>query len=111
MRETFIAAAETVIDDASAVDIKLDDAHFAGQFQQLKEVQANLSSMADDDREHTIADTMKDLVFQISSCHIQSKDGAPTDKCIAQITNARTEAMTALNKHKDGNTWVDGPPA
>jgi hypothetical protein len=111
LRATFVTAAETVIDDAAAVDIKADTGHFAGQMQQLKEAQANLASMAGDDRENAIADEMKDLIFQIYSCHIQSIDGSSTAKCEAQVTAARNRAMETLNKHKDGNTWVDGPPA
>jgi hypothetical protein len=111
LRETFITAAETVIDDAMAVDVKADNDHFNGQMQQLKEAEDNLNKMADEDREHEIADQMKDLVFQISSCHIQAIDGTDTTKCQAQIGNARDRAMDSLGKRKSHGAWVDGGPA
>jgi hypothetical protein len=111
MRATFVTAAETVLDDASSVDIKADDDHFNGQFQQLKQANDNLSGMADDEQERSIAAGTKDLVFQISSCHIQAIDGADTSKCQAQVDDARNAAMEALRKHKSGSAWVDGPPA
>jgi hypothetical protein len=111
LRDAIIVATETVIDDASAVDIKADDAHFAGQMTSLKEAQANLATMAEDDREKDIALAMKDMIFQIASCHIQSTDGAPTTKCEAQVNDARNRAMETIDKHKTGNSWVDGPPA
>jgi hypothetical protein len=111
LRETFVTAAETVLDDAAAVDIKGDNDHFSGQFQQLKVANDNLSSMASEEREKSIAASTKDLAFQISSCHIQAIDGADTTKCQAQVDHARNRAMEALNKHKSGNAWVDGPPA
>ncbi|HEY5381295.1 MAG TPA: hypothetical protein VIJ65_03510 [Acidobacteriaceae bacterium] len=111
LRDAFVVAAETVIDDAGTTDVKADDAHFAGQMTSLKEAQANLAAMADVDREHTIADAMKDIVFQVASCHIQSIDGADTTKCQSQIETARKRAMQTINKHKSGSSWVDGPPS
>jgi hypothetical protein len=110
LRDAFVVAAETVIDDAASTDVKADDAHFAGQMTSLKQAHANLTAMAEDDREHTIADAMKDIVFQVASCHIQSTDGADTTKCQSQIETARNRAMETINKHKSGGSWVDGPP-
>jgi hypothetical protein len=111
LRETFVTAAETVIDDALAVDIKADQAHFSGPMQSLKTAEDNLINMAEDDREKNIAESMKDLAFQISSCHIQSLDGADTSRCEAQVAGARNRVLETLNKHKQGGAWVDGPPA
>jgi hypothetical protein len=54
---------------------------------------------------------MKDMIFQISSCHIQSIDGTPTGKCQAQIETAERQAMTTLNRHKENGAWAEGPPA
>lgn len=110
-RQTFVAAAQVVLDNASAVDLKGDADHFTTQMQQLKQSSDNLNSMAADDGEQNIAASMKDILFQISSCHIQAIDGTPIDKCQAQIMTAEKQAMIAINRHKDGASWVDGPPA
>src|SRR6185437_14936198 len=92
-RQTFISAAQVVLDNAAAVDIKADRDHFTGSMQQLKQSNDNLASM-------------KDIIFQISSCHIQAIDGTPTGKCEAQIRTAEKQAMTVLNRHKDNGSWV-----
>lgn len=110
-RQTFVAAAQVVLDNAAAVDVKADNDHFASSMQQLKQSSENLNKMAADDGEKDIASTMKDIIFQISSCHIQAIDGTPTDKCEAQIKSAEKQAMVTLNRHKSGSAWVDGPPA
>jgi hypothetical protein len=111
LSQTFISAAQVVIDDAIAVDVKADNDHIAGSMQQLKSASDNLVNMASDDHEKEIAASMKDMIFQISSCHIQSIDGTPTDKCQAQIQTAEKQAMTALNRHKENGAWAEGPPA
>ena len=110
-RQTFVAAAQVVLDNASAVDVKADNDHFAGSMQQLKQSSQNLTNMAADDGEKSIASTMNDIIFQISSCHIQAIDGTSTDKCEAQIKSAEKQAMVTLNRHKDNGVWVAGPPA
>lgn len=110
-RETFRSAAEVVLDNAAAVDVKADNDHFAGAMQQLRQSNENLNSMAADEGEKSIAETMKDIIFQISSCHIQAIDGSSTDKCEAQIRTAERQAMTILKRHKEGSSWVEGPPA
>jgi hypothetical protein len=110
-RQTFVAAAQAVLDNADAVDIKGDRDHFTTQMQQLRQSSDNLNSMAADDGEKSIASTMSDIIFQISSCHIQAIDGTPTDKCEAQIKAAEKQAMTVMNRHKDNGSWADGPPA
>lgn len=111
LRQTFISAAQVVIDDARGVDIKADNDRFAGMMQTVKEASDNLTAMASDDRESEIASEMKDIIFQISSCHIQSIDGTATDKCEAQIKAAENRAMEVLNRHKENGAWADGPPA
>ncbi len=111
LRQTFVSAAQVVIDDARGVDVKADNDHFAGQMQTLKEASDNLAAMAGDDREKDIASSMKDIIFQISSCHIQSIDGTPTDNCEAQIKAAEARAMEILNRHKENGTWAEGPPS
>ena len=110
-RQTFVAAAQVVLDNATAVDLKGDRDKFTTQMQQLKQSSDNLNTMAADDGEKNIATSMKDILFQISSCHIQAIDGTSTDKCEAQIKTAEKQAMTALNRHKDNGSWVEGPPA
>jgi hypothetical protein len=110
-RQTLIAAAEVALDNASAVDLKGDADHFTTQMQQLKQSSENLKAMAADEGEENIAASMKDILFQISSCHIQAIDGTSIDKCQAQIRTAEKQAMIAINHHKDGSSWVEGPPA
>lgn|SRR5215469_5608952 len=110
-RQTFIAAALVVLDNADAVDLKAGNDHFASQMQQLKQSSDNLTSMAADEGEQNIAVSMKDIIFQISSCHIEAIDGTSIDKCQAQIKSAEKQAMTVLNRHKEGSSWVEGPPA
>ena len=110
-RQTFISAAQVVLDNAAAVDVKADRDHFNASLQQLKQSNDNLATMAADEGEKNIATSMKDIIFQISSCHIQAIDDTPTDKCEAQIKTAEKQAMTTLNRHKDGSSWVEGPPA
>jgi phosphoglycerate-specific signal transduction histidine kinase len=110
-RQTFIAAAQVVLDNADAVDLKAGNDHFPAQMQQLKQSSDNLSNMAADEGEQNIAVSMKDIIFQISSCHIQATDGTGIDKCQAQIKSAEKQAMTVLNRHKEGSSWVEGPPA
>jgi hypothetical protein len=109
-RNSFVVAAESAVDNATAVDLKGDDAQFGPQIQALKSSQANLTRMAEDDTEREIASDVNDLVFAVSACHIQAKGGAPTARCESQISDARTRAMQALNKHKSGSVWQDGPP-
>ena len=111
LRNTFVVAAETVIDSASGIDIKGDDVHFNAQMQQLKSAKDNLKSMAEDDRERDAAAAMDDLLFAVAACHIQAKDGASTDRCQAQIDSSRIRAMEALRVHKSNGAWVAGPPA
>jgi hypothetical protein len=110
LRNTFVTAAETVIDSASAVDLSGDDAHYAAQMQDLRTAKENLKRMAEDDRERDAASATDDLVFAVQACHLQAKDGAGTDKCQVQVNNARRRAMEALLKHKANGKWVDGPP-
>jgi hypothetical protein len=111
LRNTFAVAAETVIDNASAVDVKADEIRFNAQFQQLKISKDNLTGMATDEREKDIAARANDMLFQISACHIQAKDGANTAQCESQIAKAQSSIMEAISKHKSGRTWTDGPPA
>ncbi len=110
-RNSFVVAAESAIDAASAVKLDGDDAQFGPQIQSLKTAQANLTRMAEDDNERDIASAVNDLVFAVSACHITAKGGASTGQCESQITDARTHAMQAMKKHKSGGIWQDGPPA
>jgi hypothetical protein len=110
-RQTFIAAAQVALDNAAAVDVKSDRDRFNGSMQQLKQSSDNLTAMAADEGEKNIATTMNDILFQISSCHIQAIDGTSTARCEAQIKAAEKQAMTILNRHKDNGSWIQGPPA
>ena len=111
LSNTFITAAETVLDDASRVDIKAADDRFEAEMRDLKSAKDNLDRMAYEDQEHSIVNAASELTFAISACHIQAKDGADTRKCEAQIDNAMQRAMGVLGRHKQGATWVSGAPA
>jgi hypothetical protein len=111
LSNTFVTGAETVVDYSIAIDIKADDAHFDGQMQQLKLAKSNLNSMASGDREHDVVLSTNDLVFLISACHIQAKDGGDTTKCQSQVDRARNRTMYLINKHKTAGAWADGPPS
>jgi hypothetical protein len=111
LSQTFISAAQVVIDDAEAIDIHADNDHFAGPMQTLRQASDNLGAMASNDHEKDIASEMKNMIFQISSCHIQAADGTPTGKCEAQIKAAETRAMEVINRHKENGAWADSAPA
>ncbi len=110
VRNTFVVATETVIDSASAVDIKAEDARFNAQMLQLKQARETLAGMVNDDREREIASAANELVFMVSACHIQAKGGASTSGCEAQFARAKARMMESIGKHKDGAAWVDGLP-
>ena len=55
LSQTFISAAQVVIDDAMAVDVKADNDHIAGPMQQLKSASDNLINMASGDHEKEVA--------------------------------------------------------
>lgn len=110
LRNTFVVATETVVDDAAAIDITADDASYDPLFAQLQAVRTNLDTLAEGDREHDIAASAKNLVFLISACHLQAKNGVAPDKCLTQLATARTRIMQQLNHHKSDGAWVEGPP-
>lgn len=111
LSNTFISAAETVLDDAGKVDVKAPDDRFEADMRDLRTAKDNLDHMAYEDREHSIVSAASELIFALSACHIQAKDGADTRKCETQIDSARNRAMDVLGRHKSGAAWVDGPPA
>ena len=111
LRNTFVVAAETVIDDADHTDIKAPDAQFDPQMKQLKTVQTTLDQMVAEQGEREVVDETKNLIYAIAACHIQAKTAPDTSKCERTISHARSSAMEALNKHKVDGAWVDGPPA
>lgn len=111
LSNTFITASETVIDDADRVEINAPDDRFNAQMRDLRTAKDNLDRMAYEDLEHQVVSADSDLIFALSACHVQSKDGADTHKCEAQVKSARARAMEVLGKHKAGSSWVDGPPA
>jgi hypothetical protein len=109
---TFITATESVIDQAASVDIHAPDDVFQAQMQPLKMAQENLTNMVSSSAsEHDVLTAVSDLVFALSTCHIQSKDGAPAPNCDSRISAARTSAMQSINRHKQNGHWLEGPPA
>jgi hypothetical protein len=111
LRNTFAVAVETVIDNASAVDLQAEDPRFNGQLQQLKSAKDNLARIAFSDKEKEIADSANNMVFLVSACRIQAKNGTNTTQCASQFASAQTRMMVAIDKHKSGASWVDGPPS
>ena len=110
LRNTFLVAAETVIDNASRVDLKADLTVSNAQMKQVDSAKATLNNMIEDDGEKEAAAAVNDMVFQISACRLQATNGASTDACKSQFERARLRAMEAIRKHKNGDTWVDGAP-
>jgi hypothetical protein len=110
LRNSFATAAEDVIDTADAVQIHADDTQIGAQMQQLHTVYDRLKSMADDERETEVAQSLNDLVFAVSACHITARGGDSTEQCEAQVNRARTRSMVAIEKHKTPNGWQDGAP-
>ena len=110
LRASFVVAAESAIDAASAVNLKGEDAEFNPQMQALKSANANLAQMAQSDDERGVVSDLNDLTFAVSACHIVAKGGASTKECEGQINDDRTHAMQDLKQHKNGAAWVDGPP-
>jgi len=111
LRNTFVVAAESVIDQADNINIKSSDDQYEPQMKQLKAAQATLTRMIDEDGEHEVVDATNNLIFAISACHIQAKGNAGTTQCEPIISRARTGAMEAIDKHKSAGAWLDGPPA
>jgi hypothetical protein len=111
IRNTFAVATETVIDNASTIDLKASDVVFDAQLQRLKASKDNLVGMAYDSREKDIADDANNLIFLVSSCHIQAKDGASTTQCQSQLDRAKASMMQAISKHKSTGSWTEGPPS
>jgi hypothetical protein len=111
MRNTFIVAAETVVDNAGSVNVDADDATFTAQMQSLKVSKDNLIQLAAEEREQDIATDSKEMIFMLASCHIQSIDGAKTDTCKNQVARTMNHIMVMIGKHKAGGSWVDGAPS
>lgn len=111
IRTTFLVATETVIDNASAVDIRANDDAYGSQFRTLHESRERLSQMAEGQQEHDVADDVNNLVFLINACRIQARAGADTTKCTAQFTAAETRIMDAIHAHKTNGRWTTDAPA
>ena len=110
LRNTFVTAAETVIDNASRVDLRADLTVSDAQMKQVDSAKATLNGMVEDDREKDAAAVVNDMVFQLSACRLQATNGAGTDACKVQFDRARLRAMDAIHKHKSGDVWADGAP-
>lgn len=110
IRNTFVVATETVIDNANAVDLRASDDAYEAQIKQLRLSKATLSRMAEGEREHEIADDAEHLIFLISACRIQEKSGSNADKCSAQLRAAEDRLMVAIGRHKTDGAWVEGLP-
>lgn len=110
LSNTFITAAETVIEYADKVEIAGPDDRFNAEMRDLKTAKDNLDRMSYEDREHEVVGADNDLIFAISACRVQAKDGSDTHKCEAQVKSARARVMELLGKHKDGGAWVNGAP-
>lgn len=105
IRNTFLVATETVIDNATAVDLRASDDRYEAQLKQLRQSKDTLTQMAEGQRENDVADDVNNLVFLISACRIQAKTGADTAKCTAQLATAETRIMDAIGAHKSNGAW------
>jgi hypothetical protein len=108
---TFVTASETVLDNALAADIAADDEHFEPEMKQLKTSRDNLKNMASNTQEDEIVTDSDNLIFLISSCHIQARDPGRVAPCQAQISTSLNRLMTKLNRHKSNGVWLEGPPS
>jgi hypothetical protein len=108
---TFVTASETVLDNALATDISFDDDHFDSEMKQLKASRDNLKNMASNTQEDEIVTDSDNLIFLISSCHIQAHDPARLSPCQSQISTSLHRIMVKLNRHKSSGSWMSGPPA
>lgn len=105
IRTTFVVATETVLDNASAVDIRAGDDAYESQLRTLRQSKDRLTGMAEGQQEHDVADDLNNLVFLINACRIQAKSGADTAKCTAQFTTAEIRIMDAIGAHKTNGAW------
>lgn len=111
LRNTFLVSAETVIDNALAIDPASSDAQFDPEMHQLKQSQTTLKDMAAEEGEQEIVTESGNILFAISACHIQARAASKTDTCKAQIAASIAATMRLLNHHKSAGAWVEGPPA
>ena len=114
IRNTFVTAAESVIDTASAVDLHADQPAYDAQFRNLTLTRDNLAALvpgSNDDREGKALTAINNMIFTLSACRIQAIDGTDLTTCNAQFDRARNRAMESIHKHKANDTWLDGPPA
>jgi len=111
LRNTFLVSAETVIDNARAINVEAPADQFDPEMLQLKKSQATLKDMAAEDGEQEIVAESSNMIFSISACHIQARAGAKTDTCKAQVARSINNVMRLLNHHKSNDTWLEGPPA
>jgi hypothetical protein len=111
LRESFVVAAESVIDTASAIDLGANTDASDAQRKQLQNDKANLANIAESTLEKEAVGDINDMVFAITACTIQARNNADTTQCRGLFDRARHRAMEALGKHKANGVWVDGPPA
>ncbi len=111
LRTSFVTAAESVIDTASSIDLNENTTASDAQRTQLKVNSDNLAKMAESPLEKEAADATDDMIFAITACTVQGRNGSDTTKCRAQFATARARAMEAIGKHKANGAWVDGPPS
>lgn len=112
LRNAFRTAAESVVDQATHIDPAEDEASYAISIRQLKQQQSNLSVMAADDREQEIVSESSNLIFAVSTCHLQAQgDAAKAASCRPQVEHAAHGVEMLLGRHRVNGTWVDGPPS
>jgi hypothetical protein len=110
LRNTFVVATESVLDQAASLDLNADAAIFDPGMATLKTAEQNLQALIADDQEQAVADQLKSMMFTLSSCRIQAIDGADISKCLLQLGNRRTTILRSIHKHKESGVWTDGDP-
>lgn len=110
LRNAFVTATESVLDQAEGLDLNADAAAFGPGLANLKTAEQNLEAMASDDEELAVITQLKSLMFTLSSCRIQAIDGADISHCLLSMRRASKQTMLLIHKHKDNGGWADGDP-
>lgn len=109
-RNTFLVATESVLDQATSLDLNTEAAAFDPGFATLKTAQRNLEDMASDEQEQNVVSELKNMVFRLSSCRIQAIDGTDISGCLLKLAADRKDVMLAIHRHKENGAWTDGDP-
>lgn len=107
----FLLAAETVVDDADAVDETASNSIYSSQMQEARSAYGALGRLATTDVERQIVAESGQLLFVTDTCHIEAQNlSSHFSQCLADGMSHRTTIMVLLSRHKIKGSWLDGPP-